>query len=38
MGKHEILPSGAFYAKIIKIFSSATSDIRINQILTFCFI
>ena len=30
MGKHEILLSGAFYAKRIEIFSSATLKIRRN--------
>ena len=28
MRKYEVLPSGAFYAKRIEIFSSATSEIR----------
>ena len=30
MRKHKILTSGAFYAKRIEIFSSATSKIRTN--------
>ena len=30
MKKHETLSSGVFYAKKIKIFSSATSEIIIN--------
>ena len=30
MGMHEILPSGAFYAKRIEIFLSDTFEIKIN--------
>ena len=30
MGMYEVLPSGAFFAKRIEIFSSATSKIRTN--------
>ena len=30
MEKHKVLPSDAFYAKRIEIFSSATSEIRKN--------
>ena len=30
MRKHEVLPSGTFYAKRVKIFSSATLEIRTN--------
>ena len=30
MGKHEVPPSGTFYAKRIEIFSSATQEIITN--------
>ena len=35
MGKYEVLPSDVFYAKRIEKFSSDTSEIRTNYILTF---
>ena len=38
MGKYEVLPSDVFYAKRIEKFSSDTSEIRTNYILTFFFI
>jgi len=30
VGKHEVLPSGAFFVKRIGIFSNATSKIKTN--------
>ena len=38
MRKYEVLPSDIFYAKRIEKFSSDTSEIRTNYILTFFFI
>ena len=38
MGKHEVLPSGAFLAKRIEIISSATLDTKKLNIIFFFFL